>query len=230
MADPTSTTLTPEEQTMTQTPLTVDVDRDIEIVRAAPGDLDVVNRLLTAAFCEPPLAVCAWLVPDRLSLEPVMCDFFAILTRAAAEHGRILLATRAGHPIGAAVWFPRTAPLPDQPDYPAQLSAATGEYLPRFQTLDEAFETRHPHSPHDHLALLGVQPAWRGKGIGGRLLDHAHARMDEVGVPAYLEACDLTSRELYRRHGYEDLGVPIQLPDGGPQIFPMWRPGPGHAA
>ncbi|GIG55736.1 N-acetyltransferase [Longispora fulva] len=198
------------------------IEADVEIVRAAAGDLDDVTRIITTAFA--PIAVCRWLVPDDTSRERVLRDFFGILTRHAAEHGYTHIATRVGAPIAAAVWFPRTAPLPDIPDYPARLAAATGAHLPRFHTLDERFEEHHPTDPHDHLALLGVMPAWQGKGIGSLLLRHAHTRLDQVAAPAYLEACDENSQRLYARNGYLDLGDPIDLPDG-PPIFPMWRPG-----
>ena len=36
-------------------------------------------------------------------------------------------------------------------------------------------------------------------------------------------ADDARARGLYLRHGYEDHGEPIRLPDG-PEMYPMWRP------
>ncbi len=45
----------------------------------------------------------------------------------------------------------------------------------------------------------------------------------DAGVPAYLEAADLRTRQFYLRHGYTDHGPPIQLPDDGPQMYPLGR-------
>ena len=43
-------------------------------------------------------------------------------------------------------------------------------------------------------------------------------------VPAYLEAAEPRSRELYLRHGYADRADgPFRFPDGGPPMWPMWR-------
>jgi predicted N-acetyltransferase YhbS len=76
--------------------------------------------------------------------------------------------------------------------------------------------------PHHYLAFLAVRPSRQCRGIGSALLDRHHARLDDAGVPAYLEANHPRNRELYLRHGYRDRAE-IQLPDGGPAVWPMWR-------
>jgi hypothetical protein len=53
------------------------------------------------------------------------------------------------------------------------------------------------------------------------LLDRHHARLDQAGLPAYLEANHPRNRDLYARHGYRVRSV-IELPDG-PPLWTMWR-------
>ena len=82
---------------------------------------------------------------------------------------------------------------------------------------------RHPAGPaHSHLAILGVRPDRQRQGLGTALLLARHRVLDRDGTPGYLEAADWATRRLYQRHGYADLGQPIQLP-GGPMMYPMWR-------
>ena len=64
---------------------------------------------------------------------------------------------------------------------------------------------------------------------GTAMLAAHHALMDEKGTPAYLEAASPRTRDIYLRVGYNDLGPPIEFPDG-PAMYPMWRPpAPGPA-
>jgi hypothetical protein len=68
-----------------------------------------------------------------------------------------------------------------------------------------------------------VRPDRQGVGTGTALLRAYHQILDhDAGAPAYLEAADLRTRDVYLRHGYADHGPPIQLPDG-PLMYPMWR-------
>ena len=62
----------------------------------------------------------------------------------------------------------------------------------------------------------------QGKGIGSALLVPGLAQCDETGLPAYLESSKHSNIAFYRRHGFEVTGE-IQLPLGGPPIWPMWR-------
>ena len=86
-----------------------------------------------------------------------------------------------------------------------------------FGQMDEA----HPSFDHWHLSLAGVDPPAQGRGLGSGLLRHALGRCDGDGMPAYLEATSPRNRDLYTRHGFEEIGV-IQH-GGSPPMWPMLR-------
>ena len=55
-----------------------------------------------------------------------------------------------------------------------------------------------------YVAELDVHPAWRNKGIGGRLLDYGEAQARATGAPRMTLVTDITNpaRHLYDRHGF----------------------------
>jgi len=60
------------------------------------------------------------------------------------------------------------------------------------------------------LANIAVDPDWRGRGIGGRLLDHVLDRARNRGVQdLFLEVreSNRVARDLYVRRGFESIGV-----------------------
>jgi GNAT superfamily N-acetyltransferase len=187
------------------------------IVRAGTGAAAEVAGTVAAAF--HPLPAAAWLVPDPDLRSQLLAGQFAILVEHATSYGTVY---RTGDQQAVAVWFHRTEPAPEPPDYPARLAAACGAATPRFEILDALLEQHHPGEPHHHLAFLAVNPAHQGRGLGTALLAHHHAYLDAQGVPSYLEASSERNRRLYARHGYR-AGEPFRLPDGTP-FWPMWRP------
>ncbi|MEV0134692.1 GNAT family N-acetyltransferase [Dactylosporangium sp. NPDC050688] len=187
-------------------------------MRAGRGDTHHVADLIATAFHG--LDVAAWLVPEPLERQRVLYANFSIFVEHAFNHGDVLLTADR---CGAAVWFPRDSPLPQIPDYERRRWLACGPYTDRFQALDTAFDAHHPTAEHHHLAFLAVHPDRQGHRIGTALLDRNHERLEWAGLPAYLEASSEASRVLYLRHGYTDHGTPIDLPDGGPRLWPMWR-------
>ena len=52
------------------------------------------------------------------------------------------------------------------------------------------------------IAMMLVDPAWRGQGVGGRLLEEAIGAVPP-GIPIRLDATPL-GRQLYTRYGFED--------------------------
>ena len=190
------------------------------IHRARPADTDAVTDLVATAFT--PLAASVWLVPDETARAEVLHKYFRILVAHAVDIGVVYLIDGRA----AAVWVPWTsmAPPPAPVDCDARMAAATGAYADRFRALDAVLAEYHPTGAHHHLEFLAVHPDHQGQGLGGRLLAVHHRLLDRAGIPAYLEAADPRSRGLYARHTY-DLTTPglLQLPDGGPAMWPMWR-------
>jgi ribosomal protein S18 acetylase RimI-like enzyme len=83
-------------------------------------------------------------------------------------------------------------------------------------------EAHHPRDPHLYLAVLGVDPARQGQGIGSRLLRPGLELCDAEGLPAYLETAKERNLDFYGRHGFRVTGR-MSLPRGGPPIWLMWR-------
>jgi len=186
------------------------------IRRAGSEDAASVAELIATAFA--PLAAVSWLLPEPGVRPRIMTADFLILVEHALKYGHIDVVDEGR---AAAVWFDRTVPVPEPDDYDRRLAEACGPWTDRFRVLDELFEENHPEEPHHHLALLAVDPARQGGGLGTALLRHHHATLDGGDTPAYLEASSPGSRDLYRRHGYE-LRETFALPDGT-EFWPMWR-------
>jgi GNAT superfamily N-acetyltransferase len=190
---------------------------DVSIRRAGKEDAAQVAGLVATAFA--PLAAVSWLLPEPGVRPRIMTADFLILVEHALEYGHIDVIDEGR---AAAVWFDRTAEVPEPEDYDRRLVEACGQWADRFRVLDELFEENHPEEPHQHLALLAVDPARQSGGLGTALLRHHHAKLDDGGTAAYLEASSPDSRDLYLRHGYE-LRETFALPDGT-KFWPMWRP------
>ncbi|MBS2531599.1 GNAT family N-acetyltransferase [Catenulispora sp. NF23] len=193
-----------------------------QIVQAQPRDINTLSHVIAKAFHN--LAPSTWLIPDsdaRARLFPGYFRLFAV--HEAITRGRVYTTTGRN---AVALWLPPTASDEPAPaDYEAKLAATTGIWAERFRTFDGLLAKHHPHGiDHDHLAILAVHPDYQHQGIGSALLaaHHDHLGAEDPPRGAYLEASDATTRELYLRHGYTDIGEPIVLPSGA-CMFPMLR-------
>lgn len=217
-----------------------------ELRSAEVQDVPAAAQTVARAFAA--LDASAWLVPDPDRRLVVLSEVFAITLEHALVHGRVDLAFRtpmprvpatgvpavtseaaAGpDPVGVAVWFNRTRPLPPPAQYEQRLWEFARQDYPSFAELNLLFDTHHSDGPHHHLALLAVRPGHQGQGIGARLLRAHHERLDTTGLPSYLEAADEDSARLYQRHGYQPHGQQFRF---GPRaVFtPMWRNPVPHA-
>lgn len=193
---------------------------DTHTIRAAAGDADVAHAADLIARAFDHLAANHYLVADPPRRLPVMREFFRLLTDHAARGAGEVWLTDGG----VAVWFDRTTEPAEPENYEQRLAEATGEHLPRFQELDTLFEAHHPSEPHWHLAFLAVEPERWGHGVGSALMEHTHARLDEQGVAAYLEATNPDNQRVYHRHGYTDMEPSLIHLGDGTAFYRMWRP------
>ncbi|MGC7098745.1 GNAT family N-acetyltransferase [Amycolatopsis lurida] len=173
---------------------------------AAEADRRVASDVLVDAFMDDPV-VC-WLHPERSERARLQAEFY----RPLLAHGEVYL---VGREEGAAVWLPLAA----GPWHP---ESDDEEVDPRLRALGRVLGDRHPGQAHLYLPCMGVIAARQGSGLGSALLRHRLARADADGIAAYLEASSPRSRALYRRHGFEDSGPPVQVGDS-PLLWPMVR-------
>lgn len=73
-----------------------------------------------------------------------------------------------------------------------------------------------------YVSMLGVHVAWRGRGIGARLLDLADAKCAESGargLSLVVEDANVGARGLYERHGYAVRATRpiVKFPSGQPE-------------
>jgi GNAT superfamily N-acetyltransferase len=200
------------------------------VIRAQPESTAVLSQVIADAFHD--LDVSRWLLPVPAIRRRVFPAYFQLAVEHAMTRGVVY--TTPGL-TAVALWLPVAGELPPPPDgYAGRLTALTAPWTGQFRLLDTALEHHHPTGqPHHYLAILAVRPDQQRRGTGTALLAAHHAVLDACAMPAYLEASDAGTRDLYLRHGYQlRPGAPIRLPDG-PCMWPMWREpqppaGPGH--
>jgi GNAT superfamily N-acetyltransferase len=195
--------------------------QDLVIRNVAPVGTAEITDLVARAMQDGPVA--QWLQPDAEARRADAPHYFEIFTEHAVRCGEVYATADAvtGELSGVALWFPLTSLIPPPQDYERRLKEVAGDAFDRACQLDAALDSHHPLEPHHYLAFLAVRPGRQSRGIGSALLDRHHARLDQAGLPAYLEANHPRNRDLYLRHGYRVRSV-IELPDG-PPLWTMWR-------
>jgi GNAT superfamily N-acetyltransferase len=190
------------------------------VVRAGETDVDVLSQVIAYAFHD--LAISRWLIPDLSARRGIFPLYFRLFVEYAIATGTVYTTPER---TAVALWVPVGEEGPRPPDdYGPRLAAATGRWLSRFEAFDATLDRHHPAGfPHHHLAMLAVRPDRQQQGTGTVLLRAHHAALGRSGLPAYLEASSPDTRRIYLRHGYLDYGAVIQLPDGGPRMYPMMR-------
>jgi GNAT superfamily N-acetyltransferase len=96
------------------------------------------------------------------------------------------------------------------------------EGLSRFVLAMHAMHAVHPDAPHWYLQGLGTDPPRQREGLASAALQPILERCDAEGLPAYLESTKERNLVFYEHHGWRVTGT-IQLPDGGPTLWSMWR-------
>jgi GNAT superfamily N-acetyltransferase len=191
------------------------------VVQATGADLRPMADALQDAFFDDP--VMSWILPDEQSRRRRIAGLFGVQLRGHYLPLQTVWTT-PDH-AGAALWAPPGhAILPTSAilrHLPAMLGALGRHAVRAVRTLNHV-ERQHPKEPHWYLGVLGTRKADQGKGIGSALLAPVLERCDAEGLPAYLESSKHANLAFYGRHGFEVMSE-IQLPFGGPPVWPMWR-------
>ncbi len=191
--------------------------------RARVDDTETLSRLFAASFLTDP--VFDWIAragsKRALGLERF---FFWLLKTRAIPFGEVWMSADAST---CAAWLPPDAPaspggfVEQMRLLPLFIRLCGIPRLGRGSAMAEAMEKNHPHQPHFYLAFIAVAPRLQGLGLGSALLESTLKRVDEFGVPAYLENSNPKNARLYERHGFA-AGKSI-APAGAPPLIAMWR-------
>lgn len=170
----------------------------LSIAPASDRDQARVISTLVSAFIEDPVE--RWLFADPLQYLTHFPAFVAAFGGAAFAHRTAWMFANFA---AVALWIPPGARLAAGP-----IIAALSDGVPPEQHADmfavlEQMDAAHPTSPHWYLPWLGVDPARRGTGLGGELLEQCLAIVDADRLPAYLETPNPRTISFYERHGFE---------------------------
>ena len=189
--------------------------------KASADDARPLALALAHAFVDDP--VMRWLLPGETSRTRRLRRLFATQLRHHYLPEDEVYTTREVD--GAALWSPpgrwRTPPASLLRVLP-RLVWTLGDRTPAAVRAVLAIERAHPVEPHWYLAVVGVEPARQRSGVGSALLAPMVERCDRDFVPAYLESSREDNLPFYHRLGFEVTGR-IDLPGGGPPVWPMWR-------
>jgi ribosomal protein S18 acetylase RimI-like enzyme len=198
--------------------------------QADAGEVAAVSAALTQAFEGEP--VTEWMLPQRTRRRARRELMFTLDLRIyVLPHGGQVTTADDGPRglVGACLTLPPGGwEMPKAVDGRTALRffQAYGFKLPRVLGMQRAMADRHLAEPHYYVRWVGVRPGLRGRGLGSALMRPTLARCDLEGLPAYIEASSEGSAALYERLGFVHQGV-LELPDGGPPVWPMRRPPPG---
>jgi GNAT superfamily N-acetyltransferase len=171
---------------------------------------------LTLAFASDPVVRWAWPDSERyLSYWPPFVEAFG---GRAFEEGT---AHGLEDHVAVALWLPPGVESDGEAIMSLFQESMDDQTFEDIKGVFEQFDEHHPTYDHWYLPLMGVEPASQGRRLGSTLLQHALERCDRDGLPAYLEATSPRSRNLYARHGFEDVST-IQA-GSSPPLWAMLR-------
>lgn len=198
--------------------------RPVAVVPAAPADRDRAARVLAAAFATDAHTV--GLLPHRDTDAQLFAMFSASVTERLRTGGQVWLARDPadGRVLGVAMW---EAPG-EKGSMPARLRSVVAALRVHRGRICDAMGTnrladRHrPRVPHWYLAVIGTDPAARGRGAASALIRHRLGAADARGHGTYLESSTPDNVPIYQRYGFSEIAtVPAR---GTTPLIGMWRP------
>ena len=188
---------------------------------ASPQDSADVVEILISAFYDDP--AWSWAFPDASKRAEQHRRWWGLFVDGAVRFPWVWLTE--GN-TATSVWIP-----PNETEFSQEQEAAIepllveilGPGASRVLQAVEMFDQAHPRGvPHFYLSLLATGKEHRGHAYGLRLMAENLRQIDEAGMPSYLETTNPVNVPLYMRYGFEVLGS-FTVPDGGPEVFTMWR-------
>lgn len=193
---------------------------ELAIRRGGWDDERRLGALLAVSFAADPFV--RWLMPDASTFIDDSRKHPRRAYSAAFDAGTVWV---IGDFAGAALWIPPGAKSDRSEEIEQSKQSeygTTGSFPPDYAELLQRSAAYCPEEPHWYLGIIAVDPFHRGKGLGGRLMEHGLKIVDRDRLPAYLESTSAANLTLYRRAGFEILAE-VRVGDAPPR-YPMLRP------
>jgi GNAT superfamily N-acetyltransferase len=192
---------------------------------ATRDDIPGIAAAMTRAFMDYPLM--EYMIPDAAKRAEKLEAWHRLTLRGLWPEQRGEVRTTDDY-AGASMWVRpgqwKTPVLPMLRIVPGMIRIVGLRSFLRTVRVLTAFEKRHPHNEHWHLALLGTDPPMQRKGVGAALMAEALERCDREGLPAYLETQKIDNVAYYRRFGFDVIDeMTVGAGERAVQCWFMWR-------
>ncbi len=162
--------------------------------------------LIRAFWNHPPLQ---YYFPDEAERERIAPYFFSLSVFTSIRYGEVYATSQ--NLEGIAVWLPsdnypvtlwrllRFVPLSEILGfgrYGGSRMRGLGQYI-------DAVHSRLAPFKHWFLQAIGVDPQFQGRGYASKLLRPMLSRIDEEGLPCYLETLEGQNVRLYEHFGFK---------------------------
>ena len=176
------------------------------LLRLTKDRIKPAAEVLERAFRDYPMS--AYFIPDEAKRSKKQPAIYRMLVRNGIKYGEVYATSSKLE--GVAVWFASDSRRESFWDY-----LISGQYLTLLRSGREVVKrqrvfgeytasvrARCVSSRHWYLQLLGVDPAYQGKGFAGQLLRPMLARADREGVPCFLETQAEKNVAFYEHFGF----------------------------
>jgi ribosomal protein S18 acetylase RimI-like enzyme len=178
-----------------------------DLLRIDRAHIKPAALMLAQAFFDYPVSVYSY--PDENRRVKKLPYFFRYVLHYCINYGEVY--TTSPNIEGIAVWlisenFPmtmwrllRSVPLPVF----LNLGTESGTKMRAFSDYIDGVHQRLTPFRHWFLQTIGVDPQYQGKGYASKLLSPMLVRIDEEGLPCYLETMDEKDVPLYEHFGFQ---------------------------
>lgn len=173
--------------------------------------IEAASKTYEKAFRNDPLFT--RLLPEEKLRRNKIRLIFELFLRYATYFGEVYATSEAWE--GITMWIP-SEHVVMTPEKMAQAGCLEvtqkigNEFLDTWGELFEHLEKKHREvAPfkHYYLAGMAVQPESQGKGYSGALMRPMFQRLDQQGIPCYLETQNEKNVALYEHFGFEVMDV-----------------------
>jgi ribosomal protein S18 acetylase RimI-like enzyme len=167
------------------------------------ADLDVACQVIGLAFADNPSTL-ATVRGDRAKARSTMERAMHIVKLGLSDN-HALVAEQEGQLVGvlnAAQWPACQMGAWQKLRAAPAMLRALGTALPRASKMMSARARHDPGVAHWHIGPIGVHPGHQGRGIGKALLGSFLERVDEQGLPGFLETDVDRNVALYEKFGF----------------------------